>query len=101
MDPEDTRILDDVVRFIGQKVAAVVADSEAIAEEASRRIDVVYDILPAVFDPAAGDRAGRAGHSPRQDAGAPRRQRGTQRRRRDPRRIRRCRGSARDVRRHL
>ncbi|MGM4887986.1 molybdopterin-dependent oxidoreductase [Tardiphaga sp. 20_F10_N6_6] len=52
MDPEDTRILDDTVRFIGQKVAAVVADSEAIAEEACRRIDVVYDILPAVFDPA-------------------------------------------------
>ncbi|WP_441278045.1 molybdopterin-dependent oxidoreductase [Tardiphaga sp. 172_B4_N1_3] len=53
MDPEDTRILDDTVRFIGQKVAAVVADSEAIAEEACRRIDIVYDILPAVFDPAA------------------------------------------------
>jgi putative selenate reductase molybdopterin-binding subunit len=53
MDPEDTRVLDDVVRFIGQKVAAVVAESEAIAEEACRRIDVVYEILPAVFDPAA------------------------------------------------
>ncbi|SEH46943.1 molybdopterin-dependent oxidoreductase [Tardiphaga sp. OK245] len=53
MDPEDTRILDDTVRFIGQKVAAVVAESEAIAEEACRRIDIVYDILPAVFDPAA------------------------------------------------
>lgn len=52
MDPEDTRVLDDTVRFIGQKVAAVVADTEAIAEEACRRIDVVYDILPAVFDPA-------------------------------------------------
>ncbi|MET0220560.1 MAG: molybdopterin cofactor-binding domain-containing protein, partial [Tardiphaga sp.] len=52
MDPEDTRVLDDVVRFIGQKVAAVVADSEAIAEEACRRIQVTYDILPAVFDPA-------------------------------------------------
>ncbi len=51
MDPVDTRILDNVVRFIGQKVAAVVADSEAIAEEACRRIKVVYDILPAVFDP--------------------------------------------------
>ena len=51
VDPEDTRILDHVVRFIGQKVAAVVADSEAIAEEACRRIKVVYDILPAVFDP--------------------------------------------------
>ncbi|QND72374.1 molybdopterin-dependent oxidoreductase [Tardiphaga robiniae] len=53
MDPEDTRVLDDTVRFIGQKVAAVVAESEAIAEEACRRIDVVYEILPAVFDPAA------------------------------------------------
>jgi putative selenate reductase molybdopterin-binding subunit len=52
MDPEDTRVLDDVVRFIGQKVAAVVADSEAVAEEACRRIEVTYDILPAVFDPA-------------------------------------------------
>jgi len=52
MDPEDTRVLDDTVRFVGQKVAAVVAETEAIAEEACRRIDVVYDILPAVFDPA-------------------------------------------------
>ncbi|MDB5618689.1 molybdopterin cofactor-binding domain-containing protein [Tardiphaga sp.] len=51
VDPEDTRILDPVVRFIGQKVAAVVADTEAAAEEACRSIRVVYDILPAVFDP--------------------------------------------------
>ena len=29
MDPDDTRVLDDVVRFIGQRVAAVVAESEA------------------------------------------------------------------------
>jgi putative selenate reductase molybdopterin-binding subunit len=53
MDPEDTRVLDDVVRFIGQKVAAVVADSEAIAEAACRLIHIDYDLLPAVFDPAA------------------------------------------------
>ncbi|MBR0964830.1 molybdopterin-dependent oxidoreductase [Bradyrhizobium diazoefficiens] len=51
MDPEDTRILDDVVRFIGQKVAAVVAESEAAAEEACRRLKVSYDILPALIDP--------------------------------------------------
>ena len=25
-DPDDTRVLDDVVRFIGQRVAAVVAE---------------------------------------------------------------------------
>jgi CO/xanthine dehydrogenase Mo-binding subunit/aerobic-type carbon monoxide dehydrogenase small subunit (CoxS/CutS family) len=51
MDPEDTRILDDVVRFIGQKVAAVVAESEGAAEEACRRLEVDYEILPALIDP--------------------------------------------------
>ncbi|MFC7051552.1 molybdopterin-dependent oxidoreductase [Hansschlegelia quercus] len=49
-DPDDTRMLDDVVRFIGQRVAAVVADSEAAAEEGCRRLAVDYEILPAVFD---------------------------------------------------
>lgn len=53
MDPDDTRVLDTIVRFVGQKVAAVVADSEAAAEEACRRLKVDYEILPAVFDPAA------------------------------------------------
>ena len=52
MDPDDTRVLDDVVRFIGQKVAAVIAESEASAEEGCRRLKVDYDILPAVVDPA-------------------------------------------------
>ncbi|MFH0296402.1 molybdopterin-dependent oxidoreductase [Bradyrhizobium sp. 31Argb] len=52
MDPEDTRVLDDVVRFIGQKVAAVVAETEAAAEEGCRRLKVDYELLPAVFDPA-------------------------------------------------
>src|SRR5258708_5107775 len=52
MDPDDTRVLDNVVRFIGQKVAAVVAETEAAAEEGCRRLKVDYDILPAVIDPA-------------------------------------------------
>jgi putative selenate reductase molybdopterin-binding subunit len=52
MDPDDTHVLDDVVRFIGQKVAAVVAETEAAAEEGCRRLKVDYDILPAVVDPA-------------------------------------------------
>ena len=52
MDPEDTRVLDNVVRFVGQKVAAVVAESEAAAEEGRRRIQVEYELLPAVVDPA-------------------------------------------------
>jgi len=51
MDPEDTRVLDDVVRFVGQKVAAVVATSEGAAEEGCRRLKVEYEILPHVVDP--------------------------------------------------
>jgi CO/xanthine dehydrogenase Mo-binding subunit/aerobic-type carbon monoxide dehydrogenase small subunit (CoxS/CutS family) len=52
-DPDDTRILDDVVRFIGQRVAAVLADSEAAAEAGCAALRVEYEILPAVFDPEA------------------------------------------------
>ena len=50
-DVDDTRLLDPVLRFIGQRVAAVVADSEAAAEAGCRLLDVHYEILPAVFDP--------------------------------------------------
>ncbi|WP_081982222.1 molybdopterin-dependent oxidoreductase [Streptacidiphilus albus] len=50
-DPDDTRVLDDVVRFVGQRVAAVVADSEQAAEEGCRRIVVQYEELPFVIDP--------------------------------------------------
>ena len=52
MDPDDTRMLDDVVRFIGQRIAAVIAETEAAAEEGCRRIKVDYEFLPTVFDPA-------------------------------------------------
>jgi CO/xanthine dehydrogenase Mo-binding subunit/aerobic-type carbon monoxide dehydrogenase small subunit (CoxS/CutS family) len=52
MDPDDTRVLDNVVRFIGQRVAAVVAESEASAEQGCRCLTVDYEILPAVIDPA-------------------------------------------------
>lgn len=40
----------DVVRFVGEKVAAVAADTEEAAEEALLLIDVEYEELPAVFD---------------------------------------------------
>ncbi len=50
-DPDDTRLLDDTVRYIGQRVAAVVADSEGAAEEGCRRVEVVYEQLPYVVDP--------------------------------------------------
>ncbi|MFI6048759.1 molybdopterin-dependent oxidoreductase [Streptomyces violascens] len=50
-DPDDTRVLDDTVRYVGQRVAAVVADSEQAAEEGCRRVEVVYQELPYVIDP--------------------------------------------------
>ncbi|MYS23356.1 xanthine dehydrogenase, molybdenum binding subunit apoprotein [Streptomyces sp. DvalAA-14] len=57
-DPEDTRVLDDTVRYIGQRVAAVVADSEAAAEEGCRRVAISYEVLPAVLDPEEAMRPG-------------------------------------------
>ncbi|WP_251455256.1 molybdopterin cofactor-binding domain-containing protein [Microbacterium sp. Marseille-Q6648] len=57
-DPDDTRVLDDVVRFVGQRVAAVVAETAEIADAALALIDVVYDVLPAVFDPEDARRPG-------------------------------------------
>jgi CO/xanthine dehydrogenase Mo-binding subunit/aerobic-type carbon monoxide dehydrogenase small subunit (CoxS/CutS family) len=50
-DPPDCRVLDPVLRFVGQRVAAVLADTEAAAEEGCRRLAVTYQPLPAVFDP--------------------------------------------------
>jgi CO/xanthine dehydrogenase Mo-binding subunit/aerobic-type carbon monoxide dehydrogenase small subunit (CoxS/CutS family) len=50
-DPDDSRMLDNVVRYSGQRVAAVVATTAAIAEEACRLIEIEYEVLPAVFDP--------------------------------------------------
>ncbi len=41
----------ELVRFVGDKVAVVVADSRHAAEEAVALVDVQYEELPAVFDP--------------------------------------------------
>ena len=51
VDPDDTYILDNVVRFVGQRVVAVLAESIGAAEEGRRRVVVEYEVLPAVFDP--------------------------------------------------
>jgi CO/xanthine dehydrogenase Mo-binding subunit/aerobic-type carbon monoxide dehydrogenase small subunit (CoxS/CutS family) len=53
VDPDDTYILDNVVRFVGQRVAAVVAETERAAEAACRLLEVDYELLPAVFDAEA------------------------------------------------
>jgi putative selenate reductase molybdopterin-binding subunit len=51
VDPDDTYMLDRTVRFVGQRVAAVVAETEGAAETACRMLEVEYKPLPAVFDP--------------------------------------------------
>lgn len=58
VDPDDTYVLDNVVRFVGQRVAAVVAETVGAAEEACRLLDVDYELLPAVFEATAAMRPG-------------------------------------------
>ncbi|WP_024507500.1 xanthine dehydrogenase family protein molybdopterin-binding subunit [Bradyrhizobium sp. ARR65] len=41
----------EVVRFAGEPVAAVIASSRALAQEAAEAIAVEYEVLPAVVDP--------------------------------------------------
>jgi CO/xanthine dehydrogenase Mo-binding subunit len=49
--PEDETVLaTDKVRFKGEAVVAVLADSERAAQEAAAKVKVDYEVLPAVFD---------------------------------------------------
>ncbi len=57
-DPDDTLVLDSVVRHVGQRVAAVVADTVQAAEAGVRAVVVNYEPLPAVLDPAEAQRPG-------------------------------------------
>src|SRR6266446_3558414 len=45
--------LDEIVRFVGDEVAVVAAESDVLAEDALRLIRVEYEVLPAVFDAEA------------------------------------------------
>jgi xanthine dehydrogenase YagR molybdenum-binding subunit len=47
---KDSRLFESTLRYIGDEVAAVAADSEEIAEDALRLIDVRYEPLPFVTD---------------------------------------------------
>ncbi|MBW2368973.1 MAG: molybdopterin-dependent oxidoreductase, partial [Deltaproteobacteria bacterium] len=47
--PYDRKMFGEKVRHVGDRVAAVVADTEEIAEDALTKIKVDYEILPAVF----------------------------------------------------
>ncbi|MGA3324319.1 MAG: molybdopterin cofactor-binding domain-containing protein [Terriglobia bacterium] len=48
--PYDTYLLDSKMRLVGDRVAAVAAESRAIAEEALRLIEVEYEVLPAILE---------------------------------------------------
>ncbi|MDP6816267.1 MAG: xanthine dehydrogenase family protein molybdopterin-binding subunit, partial [Alphaproteobacteria bacterium] len=48
--PRQTALAEDIVRWQGEAVAAVVADSRALAEDAAERVRVEYRELPAVVD---------------------------------------------------
>ena len=67
-DPDDTLVLDETVRHVGQRVAAVIADTVQAAEAGVRAIAVDYELLPAVFSPedaiAAGAPAIHGGKDP-------------------------------------
>lgn len=47
----DERLFDDRIRFVGDRVAAVVAVDKKTAAKALELIKVEYEELPAVFDP--------------------------------------------------
>ena len=48
--PYDQVSFDSKVRFVGDRVAAVAAETAEIAEQALGLIEVEYQVLPAVFD---------------------------------------------------
>jgi len=56
--PYDTPILDDKVRYVGDRVAAVAAESRAAAEKAVKLIEVEYERLEPVFDLRRADEPG-------------------------------------------
>ena len=48
--PYDSFVLDNKVRFVGDRVAAVAAETEQAANEALRRIEVKFEQLDPIFD---------------------------------------------------
>src|SRR6266516_5408341 len=56
--PYDAYLLDSRVRYVGDWIAFVAAETSAIAEEALGLIEVDFEVLPAVFDPLEAMREG-------------------------------------------
>jgi len=53
MVPDETVLAVDKVRYVGDEVVAVAAETEEAAEQAMNAITVEYEPLPAIFDPEA------------------------------------------------
>ncbi len=49
--PYDAVMLDDKVRFVGDRVAAVAAETPLLAKKACDLIEVDYEVLPPILDP--------------------------------------------------
>ena len=58
----------DTVRYVGDHVAVVIAESVALARDAAEKIEVDYDILPAITQPGKAQGA----NAPQVHAEAPR-----------------------------
>src|SRR5258708_5499530 len=56
--PDQGVVALDRVRFLGEPVAVIAAEDTDALEEASARIDIDYDELPAVFDAREAIRPG-------------------------------------------
>src|SRR5437868_4428971 len=56
---DETALAVDKVRYVGDNVACVVAESESIAERATELVVVEYQPLPAYFDPEESMKATR------------------------------------------
>lgn len=48
--PYDSFVLDNKVRFVGDRVALIAADSRAIAEEAAKLLEIDWEVLEPVLD---------------------------------------------------
>jgi len=60
--PLDAFSLDNKVRFVGDRVAFVAAETSEIAEKALRLIEVEYEILPAILDSSESMESGTKIH---------------------------------------
>jgi len=61
-EPPHPVIAHDKVRHVGDQVALVIAESYLQAKDAAERVEVDYEVLPAVVDPAKAASAGTAVH---------------------------------------